>query len=360
MSIAESLEIESILKEWNHLKETQPRLRIRDIAGKLQLSEAGLLAAALTLKVEGFPQVTGLRESWGELFAKLGELGRVMALTRNEACVHERKGQFENVSSGPGHILVVGPDIDLRLFPGGWKYGFAVEETKQDMTQRSFQFFDGNGDAVHKIFLTEQSDVAAWENLKKEFQKDASEYSPLFSLREKKDNSTREPLSLTESAKSQFLEDWSKLEDTHDFFGLLKKHNITRIQSMEAGEGKFTKKIESRLVLRMLERASLDRIPIMVFVGNSGAIQIHTGEVTNIKVLETWWNVLDPDFNLHLKSDLIAESWIVEKPSKDGVIHSIEVYDASGEMIVQFFGKRKPGQQERTDWVGLLEAITND
>ncbi|TGK62611.1 hemin-degrading factor [Leptospira wolffii] len=361
MSIAESLEVESVLKDWKHLRETQPRLRIRDIATKLQLSEAGLLAAAYVVKAGGFPQVRALKETWGELFSKLGELGHVMVLTRNEACVHERKGKFEEVSSGPGHILVVGPDIDLRLFPGGWKFGFSVEESKGDSVQRSFQFFDGNGDAVHKIFLTDKSDVSAWENLRNEFEKEGSDYSSLFQIKEKKEKpATSASGGISDKSEQEFLTEWGNLEDTHDFFGLLKKYNVSRIQSMKLAEGKFTRKLENRLVLRMLERASLDRIPIMVFVGNPGAIQIHTGEVTNIKVLETWWNILDPEFNLHLKSDLIAEAWIVDKPSKDGVIHSIEVYDEAGEMIVQFFGKRKPGQPERTDWAGLLNAITND
>ncbi len=358
MSIAESLETENILKEWNHLRETQPRLRIRDIATKLQLSEAGLLAAAYSIQTDGFPTVTALKETWGEFFAKLGGLGRIMALTRNEACVHERKGNFQNISFGPGHILVVGPDIDLRLFPTTWKFGFAVEDVQKDKTQRSFQFFDGNGDAVHKIFLTDQSEISVWESLKNEFQLETPDFTKLFAYKEKKVSESK-PSSISEETKKEFLSGWEKLEDTHEFFGLLKKNNVTRLQSMDIAEGKFTKKIEPKLVLKMLERASIDRIPIMVFVGNLGAIQIHTGEVTNIKVMENWWNVLDPDFNLHLKSDLIDSVWIVNKPSKDGFIHSIEVYDEAGEMIVQFFGKRKPGQPEREDWIGLLNTITS-
>ncbi|TGL61481.1 hemin-degrading factor [Leptospira sarikeiensis] len=357
MSIAESLEIETIIKDWKNIKETQPRLRMREIASELKTSEGGLLAASEISKAEGFPKVQSLQTNWGELFSKLGELGHVMVLTRNEACVHERKGIFEKVSSGPGHILVVGADIDLRLFPGVWKFGFAVEEPKQDSTQRSFQFFCEKGGALFKIFLTDKSNVSAWEKLKTEFKNESADLSSLFSTEIKKEEAAPEKKEISSETKAEFLNDWGKLEDTHEFFSLLKKHGVSRIQSMELAKGKFTKAVESKAVLKMLERASLDRIPIMVFVGNAGSIQIHTGEVTNIKVLEHWWNVLDPEFNLHLRSDLIAETYIVDKPSKDGVIHSMEVYDSNGELIVQFFGKRKPGQPERTDWVGLLDQV---
>ncbi|TGJ98853.1 hemin-degrading factor [Leptospira langatensis] len=357
MSAIESSNANGLIQAWKALRESQPRLRMRDIASHLNTSEAGLLAAAEITQAQEFPKATSLRENWGDLFAKLGSLGRVMVLTRNEACVHERKGRFEEVSSGPGNILVVGPDIDLRLFPGVWKFGFAVEEAKQDGFQRSLQIFDEKGDAVHKIFLTDGSDVQAWEDLKSEFTKKDPILDPLFVPKEETPSSLSKK-EISPEAKEQFLSDWGKLEDTHEFFPLLRKYGVSRIQSMELAEGIFTQRIDARLVLRMLELASLNRTPIMVFVGNHGAIQIHTGEVTNIKVLEHWWNVLDPEFNLHLRSDLISSSWIVEKPSKDGKIHSIEVYDEKGELIVQFFGKRKPGQAERTDWLGILDQIS--
>ncbi|WP_310794515.1 ChuX/HutX family heme-like substrate-binding protein, partial [Pseudomonas aeruginosa] len=61
-----------------------------------------------------------LRPDWAALLPALGELGPIMALTRNEHCVHERKGPYREVTvSANGQMgLVVSPDIDLRLFLG--------------------------------------------------------------------------------------------------------------------------------------------------------------------------------------------------------------------------------------------------
>ncbi|TGK07857.1 hemin-degrading factor [Leptospira semungkisensis] len=359
MSAIESSNAKKLIQAWKTLRESEPRLRMRDIASRLNISEADLLASSEITEEQDFPKVKSLEENWGDLFSRLGSLEYVMVLTRNEACVHERKGRFEEVSSGPGNILVVGPDIDLRLFPGAWKFGFAVEESKKEGVQRSFQFFDAKGDAVHKIFLTERSNIKAWEDLRSEFSKKNPLTDSLLLPKEVFSPSSLPKKEINAETKEQFLMDWGRLKDTHEFFPLLRKHGVSRIQSMELAEGKFSRKLDSSLVLKMLELASLDRIPIMVFVGNQGAIQIHTGEITNIKVLESWWNVLDPEFNLHLRSDLISSSWIVEKPSNDGTIHSIEVYDENGELIVQFFGKRKPGQPERTDWIGILDSLSS-
>jgi len=95
----------------------------------------------------------------------------------------------------------------------------------------------------------------------------------------------------------------------------------------------------------------------MVFVGNRGMIQIHTGPVKTIRVMGPWLNVLDPDFNLHLRADLIASAWAVRKPTSDGIVTSLELFDAEGENIAMLFGARKPGTPELEGWRELIAGI---
>ena len=73
--------------------------------------------------------------------------------------------------------------------------------------------------------------------------------------------------------------------------------------------------------------------------------------------MNEWINVMDPDFNLHLRTDLINRVYLVEKPTEDGTVTSVECFDANGEMIVQFFGKRKPGQKEQSTWTELAHSL---
>ena len=68
-----------------------------------------------------------------------------MCLTRNDHCVHERHGRFEDVQVTGPHGLVLGPDIDLRLFLASGSYGFAVREPLKNGERLSLQFFDASG-----------------------------------------------------------------------------------------------------------------------------------------------------------------------------------------------------------------------
>ncbi|MEM7711232.1 MAG: ChuX/HutX family heme-like substrate-binding protein, partial [Pseudomonadota bacterium] len=89
-------------------------------------------------------------------------------------------------------------------------------------------------------------------------------------------------------------------------------------------------------------------IPAMVFVGNRGCIQIHSGPVDCIEPMGPWLNVMDPGFNLHLRDDKVAEVWAVEKPTRRGPVISVEGFDADGLLIAQVFGLRKEGGPDET------------
>src|SRR5688572_23252239 len=102
------------------LKNRAPGIRARDAAKELGVSEAELVACRTG---EG---VIRLAADFAEILRSLPACGEVMALTRNEHCVHEKHGVFDHVSIGPGHGLVLNHDIDLRLFMSHWRYGFVV------------------------------------------------------------------------------------------------------------------------------------------------------------------------------------------------------------------------------------------
>src|SRR5690606_26879928 len=141
-------------------KSENPKVRIRDAAKQLGVSEAELVATG--------EQNIALRPEFEEILKEIKTLGYVMALTRNDHAVHERKGIYTKATFN-GHVgLVVNPDIDLRLFMNAWHFGFAVHEGER----QSLQFFDKDGEAVHKIYITEQSDLAAYEALVSKYKAD--------------------------------------------------------------------------------------------------------------------------------------------------------------------------------------------
>ena len=95
----------------------------------------------------------------------------------------------------------------------------------------------------------------------------------------------------------------------------------------------------------------------MIFVGNPGCIQIHTGPVHRVERMGPWLNVLDPGFNLHARTDLVGEVWRVRKPTRDGIVTSIELFDTKGRELAQLFGERKPGKPELPEWRAMAESL---
>jgi putative hemin transport protein len=337
-----------LYQAWQTLRGEQPKLRARDAAAHLAVSEGELVASRLGV------DTVRLNPEWATLLPALGELGYIMALTRNEDCVHERKGYYRDVTvMANGQMgLVVSPDIDLRLFLGGWASVFAIAEETAKGTQHSIQVFDYQGVAVHKVFLTEDSNEAAWAPLVERFR--AEEQTSVLELKPLPAPVVAKPDS--EIDVESLRAGWSTLKDTHHFFALLKKHETTRTQALRLAGREWAEPLAPSELPKLMETAGATEVPLMVFVGNRHCIQIHSGLVKNLRWMDTWFNVLDPAFNLHLKSHSVTELWRVRKPSSDGVITSFEAFDAKGELIVQLFGARKPGIPELTEWRALAEA----
>ncbi len=326
-----------------------PKLRERDIAAKLGISEAALVAAECGLTA------VRIESSAGRFLERVEELGEVLALTRNESAVHEKVGVYENIKQGHAAALVLGSEIDLRIFPGAWAHGFAVTKTDaKGEVRRSLQFFDKWGHAVHKVHLRRQvepsppmirsSRIFAWTTSRRTS-------SPM--------PARPQPTDAVDAAvdTAELRDRWSKLTDTHQFPGMLRKLNIGRRRALHAIGDDFAWRLDTACIEMMMRSAAQTALPIMCFVGNGGVIQIHSGPVVKIGTMGPWLNVMDETFHLHLRTDHIAELWAVRKPTADGHVTSLEGLDAKGEMIIQFFGKRKEGSSERAEWRSLVEEL---
>jgi putative hemin transport protein len=321
-----------LLVRWQALADANPRLRIRDAADALGVSELELLETQFG---EG---ATLVDVSGPELLARLAERDDVMALTRNAAVVHERTGAYlAPEHEGPHVGMVLGPEIDLRCFFSSWVYVVAV----RTQTLRSFQVFDQAGHAVHKAYMRSDAD-AAWFD----------EWVPV-NARDAAVALTPHPPVAASNADvdvEAFRADWLAMQDTHEFFGLLRRHGVHRRNALRIAPESHAIAVQPDAVWATLVHASASALPIMVFVGNRGCIQIHSGPIERVKQMGDWWNVLDPRFNLHANASMLVEAWVVTKPTEDGPVTSLEVFGADGEIALYLFGARKPGIPELPEW----------
>jgi putative hemin transport protein len=357
MSSTIEMKPSSLREAWGGIQKAKPGIRIREAARELGVGEADLLATKIGAGV------TRLQGPWPDLVLAFKTLGRVMSLTRNDVCILEHKGPFQDVDiMGAGEramATVIGP-IETRVFFAAWHYVFAVTEEKSDRVLKSIQVFDKAGEAVTKIYLQEEkSDETAYAQIIGKFR--AADQSSVLDTKP-----YDEKIYSSAINEEAFLADWAVLKDTHDFFGMLRKHDVSRYRAMELGQGRFTYPVNAAAVPRqILDSASASKLPIMIFAGNRGNIQIHQGKVRTIRVLEQghgsapqhWLNVLDPDFNMHMRMDLVHSAWVVKKPTTEGDVTSVELYDVRQELIAQFFGLRKPGIPEKEEWRDLVSKL---
>jgi putative hemin transport protein len=341
----------SLRKRWEEHRAAMPKARIFDIAAAMKVSELELVAAHC-----GCESVR-LRPEFGEILKSVARLGTVMALTRNQFAVIEKTGVYDKVEIMGKMGLVLNSGIDLRLFFAKWCYAYGVTSRKGDSLMRSLQFFDASGTAIHKVFLRDNSKDLEYRELIKDFSDSAypSPHAIYLSPRSVELRVKQAPSSLD---RERLHADWRALKDTHDFIKLLKGHKVEREQALvHVADPDLARPVAPSALRQCLELARDQRCSIMVFVGNDGAIEIHTGLIQNVKVLGPWLNILDDDFNLHLREDLLARAWVVRKPTVDGIVSSLELFAEDGFLIGQVFGERKPGKAELGEWRAILETL---
>ena len=330
---------------WLQLKAEHPKQYARDIAKLMQISEAELTHARVG------HDARRLKNEAKALLSALNTVGETKCICRNEYAVHEQIGHFDNLHLDGHAGLVLNPRaLDLRLFFNQWAAAFSLRETTARGERQSIQFFDRHGDAVLKVYATDNTDFTAWDQVVEQFsQKD----NPGLTI--SATAVTAETAPAVDAAK--FEQEWRALTDVHEFFMLLKRHQLTRQQAFRLVSKDLACQVDNSALSDLLNLAKNDSNEIMIFVGNPGCVQIFTGTIRKLIPMENWINVFNPAFTLHLMSDRIAETWITRKQTKEGYVTSLELYAADGTQIIQLYGQRTEGEPEQLQWRKQIDRL---
>lgn len=330
---------------WLALKEENPGKYARDIAGLMNLSEAELTFARVG------HDAWRLRGEIREILGALEAVGETKCICRNDYAVHEQAGSFTHQHLNGHAGLVLNPrGLDLRLFLNQWASAFHLSETTARGERQSIQFFDHQGDAVLKVYTTDNTDLAAWADVLTRF---IFADNPSLELK-----AAEAPLH-AENADAALVDKARRaMTDVHQFFGLLKRHNLSRQQAFRLVGDDLACQVENNALALLLETARQHGNEIMIFVGNRGCVQIFTGAVEKVVPMKGWLNIFNPTFTLHLLEETIAESWVTRKPTADGHVTSLELFAADGTQIAQLYGQRTEGEPEQSQWRSQIDALT--
>lgn len=309
------------------------------------------LSEAERLLLDPMVRATAIAPEWKTLIEESPGLGRVKSVVRNAHAIHKSWGAYGNIRSGGEVGLVLNGDIDLRMFYGAWRHAFVVEADTAEGPRIGLETFDATGAAVQKVFPEGEAGAALLRAWAERFRA----CGPRVPM---------EPAATPEIARDDaeidaeaLLADWRALTDVHQFRALLTRHGVGRTQALRLAEGRQARRVAGAALGTALETTAARRVPIMVFVANPGIVQIHSGPVGKAVRQDGWINLTDPGFHLHVREAGIAESWVVTKPTGDGDVTSLELYDGEGEAVLQMFGVRREGQPEREDWRALLAGL---
>lgn len=334
----------SLWDRYQALKLEKPSIWQFDAAEELGVSEAELVSV--------LPNSKRLLVENKELVLRLEKLGNVKSIARNKTAVHEKEGVYNNVQlhGNMGLALNQISGLDLRFFLNQWGYIFATQTEGKNGLMRAIQIFDTHGAPVQKLFLLEDANVAEWQALIDDYAApDAKlDHTPVAVPA----NDTDADLDLP-----QFHNDWLALTDIHEFHGLLKKHGVSRRNAFQNAPQGYAYQLKSEALEEMLNNSVSTEVPIMVFAGNRGLVQIHTSAIKNVKRMAGWLNIFDPDFTLHILESEISEIWLIRRPIAQGMLTAIEVLGRNHETVLTFFGQRQEDQDENQEWTKLAMQL---
>ena len=338
----------ALYRAWTKLRAEQPQRRARNPASDLGVSEARLLAARST-----HGEARPLAALPAPLLAGIAELGPVLALTRSDAAVLENVGRYGRPDIGEHTGIVIGENIDLRVFPNGWAFAYAVSDPSDAGVQRSIQIFDGDGAATHKVYIRPQRDCDAYERLVARLASTDAAVPGAASDALQTDRVSDETVDV-----AAYRQAFASMQDTHDFFMLLHRFKLEREQGLRLAGTEFARPLRPDAHRALFARAATERIPLMIFVASRGMVQISSGTIPQPAIAGPWCDLIDPRFNLHLHEPGIARAWAVRKPTVNGIVTSLELYGPAGALATQIFGERHEGSAERADWRASIAALS--
>ena len=293
--------MQTLKQQWENLKAENPHLRIRNAADQLGVSEMELLATQIGASV------IRLKPEISSILGHINTLGDVMALTRNDACVHEKTGNYGPINIiDSTHVAFNTENVQLVINLSQWAKVFVVQEPAGDMVRKSIQFFSQQGEALHKIYLRPTSDEAAFETLIATFK--ANNQEP-----------TEEVTDRSIPAKEQANIPEATIED-------------------------------NEIIVKVLEQMVETKLPLEVIVKNQGLQQTHQGRIRKLMWHHTWYNIMDPNFNMHLAMDQVAFLAVIQNENKA----FLAAYTKGKELIVTF---SNPTPENEAAWKELVQSF---
>ena len=296
------------------------------------------------------PRATRLNGDFAPLMQRLAALGNLTEVTRNPSALLEK----DNVSGA----LYVNNEIELapaeamhlRIFYPQWEHGYALEEHDacNGGKQHSLQFFDRYGNMMHKIVLGENGDIASFRQLVRDHA--AAEQLAPHLIHPRESDMEGNDDTLSQIDVDALRAEWAHTHNHDDFVQRQEAFDQQRLRKLRLAGKAFAYQVANDSARVILQRMTEFGTSIMAQVGNAGIVQAYYGKIKNIRVKDSRLKIMNAGFRMQLREDHIDSIWVAKKPTTDGIITSLELFNRQGTHIASFLSKKSNGQPEPREW----------
>jgi putative hemin transport protein len=297
----------------------------------------------------GIPhRVVRLKGPFSALLGRIGKLGVVTVLTGNDSVIQEHTGIYDDTACRCAGDLCSGESAHPpRPFHQQWKYGFAVDGREDDgHVGRLLQFFDADGNGVHKILLHDSGSADAFHAIVSDFT--AAEQSPVLDiLHTALSAATGKILRVDVDA---LRTDWACADQTAVGFMGQTEFDSGRLHKLRLVGKAFAHQVGKDSVRIVLQKMADLGCSVVTLTGNAGVMQAYQGQPEQIRSGDAWLDILNRDYRLRLREDHIDTVWVAKKPTADGIMTSLELFNRRGVGFARFFSEPEPGKPEPHEW----------
>ena len=288
----------NLKSKWKKFQQDNPKVRIRDAAYQMKVSEAELLSTEINETVSCL-----LIEDMTAFIKDVLKADKIMLLIRSDYVVHEKTIKTKNIRLEENQIIDLDKNdcsiLDFNI--DAFEYVFFQKKMHSNRELKSFQFFDKAGMAILKIYL-KGKDLGFFDEIDLKYKKTYN----------------YEMQSDLDINNSNLLDSKIKINLPFDTINSKTTCRDISVKSL-------------RLIL---ENASDMKTPIQIHALGLGTIQYHRNTVRNIVDYGPWVNVIDQKFNLHVLENGLTRASLIQYQFKDCQKYLINFFDKNNTHVL--------------------------
>jgi len=144
--------------------------------------------------------------------------------------------------------------------------------------------------------------------------------------------------------------DWAAADKTAGVFMGQTAFDSGRLHKLRLVGKVFAHQVGKDSVRIVLQKMADLGCTVVALIGDAGTMQAHQGQPEQIRGGDAGLDILNRDHRLRLREDHIDTVWVAKKPTADGMMTSLELFNRRGVGIARFFSKPEAGKPERREW----------